>query len=1350
MPPSALAWRLRLGATSLALAALTFIARPGQTVGDTKADLVLAPGAFLERALHLWDPSGAFGQMQNQAYGYLFPMGPFFWLGNLASIEPWIIQRLWWSLLLVVAFLGMVKLCGALHLGSPAARLIGGVAYALSPRIMSVIGASSIEVWPSALAPWVLVPLVIGLRRGNTRYLAALSAVAVACVGGVNAAATFAVIPLGAIWLLMAAPSDRRRSLMIWWPACVALGTLWWLGPLLLLGRYSPPFLDFIESATTTTFAATAFDALRGTTNWIPYLDGTMVSGHALISNPTVIVNSTVLMVLGLWGIARRDNPVGRFMIASVAVGLIAVTLGHTGTNLGSGVVQDLLDGALSPLRNTHKFDPLIRVPMVLGVVHLISALSRRPAGEAGTVRRRSALATSGAMILAAAALLGSTVPAWTADLANRGAYSDVPAYWTDTTTWLNAQAADQNSLLLPGSSFGEYLWGSPRDEVVQPYLRGPWSVRNAVPLAPAGSIRMLDALEASFGSGLGSPALRDQLIRSGIRYLVVRHDLANDATYDPELVHSTLLTTPGVVLAQTFGPLVGSPPSQETDGGETVFVNAGRQSQHHAVEIFEVEGVDSSEAMVQPWGRTPVVVGSPQALLTQDGLFGSSTDTVLATDQGTSKPDGPVVLTDTDRLQEVAFGRVVANRSATLTGDGDFRIDRPVHDYVSSGGQRWKTVAELVGARRITASSSASDVTEPRIDPARQPWSAFDGDRSTRWTAGSSTTRAWLEIEFDEPTSVAGLRARLSRGQPDRDLRVMTDSGTETSAAQAGTETALGTPVGLTRMLRITGPSSGLEPLSFDEIEIPGVELSRPLRLPGLPSSWDAPDDIVLTAADGPAVCRNVDTVTRCAAGRDGLGEDGRTIDRSFSLPKEAAYAVGVSVHAQDSTGLTDHLSGDVRLRASSTGSSQAAAGLLATIDGDPQTGWIAALRDVTPQLDIDFGADRDLDELVLRTDPTLAASAPRRAQVTTDSGRRIEVRFDTDGRAELPDVTTSRLTVEITAAYVRSSLSFDGTGSGLPLGISEIEVSGGKKLSTGASTVRDLPCGSGPRVEIDGKRFETSLRTSRRAVLSRRTISTTVCELPGVQLAAGDHRITVQASAAFRPASVRLTKPGAAFADGAAARTTRLGRHRITVPQLPGDGQRLVALSQNVNGGWTAPPARPMTVNGWQQGWVSSDDELVARFGPARLYLGMLLVGLGAAIALLVAVVRLRRKAPDAEVSRPPRVRWRAVAATVLAVTATLAVGGPGGAACAAVATLAVVMLGRRWDVSWLASFGVLVAGTVYLMRPWTSPAGWAGSYDWVQWCVVASVAAAGGCVFDREIRRFFNRMLGRSTTR
>ena len=109
----------------LLLMALPFLTVPGNLIADTKFDLAIDPVRFLARALHLWDPQ-QFGQLQDQAAGYLFPMGPFFALGHLAGLEPWVIQRLWIGTVSTAAFLGIVLLAGRLGIGSPWSRIAAG------------------------------------------------------------------------------------------------------------------------------------------------------------------------------------------------------------------------------------------------------------------------------------------------------------------------------------------------------------------------------------------------------------------------------------------------------------------------------------------------------------------------------------------------------------------------------------------------------------------------------------------------------------------------------------------------------------------------------------------------------------------------------------------------------------------------------------------------------------------------------------------------------------------------------------------------------------------------------------------------------------------------------------------------------------------------------------------------------------------------------------------------------------------------------------------------------------------------------------------------------------------------
>ena len=57
-----------------------FFSSPGRLSSDTKQYLYLDPSRLLERAWTMWDPNIGFGTVTHQNIGYLFPMGPFYWL----------------------------------------------------------------------------------------------------------------------------------------------------------------------------------------------------------------------------------------------------------------------------------------------------------------------------------------------------------------------------------------------------------------------------------------------------------------------------------------------------------------------------------------------------------------------------------------------------------------------------------------------------------------------------------------------------------------------------------------------------------------------------------------------------------------------------------------------------------------------------------------------------------------------------------------------------------------------------------------------------------------------------------------------------------------------------------------------------------------------------------------------------------------------------------------------------------------------------------------------------------------------------------------------------------------------
>ena len=112
----------------------SLLQQPGRTTFDTKFDLTADPAAFLGRALHLWNPD-TLGELQNQAYGYLFPQGPYFLAAQAVHLPDWLAQRLWSALLLVVAYEGARRLCRSLGIA-------GGRGRDRRPRLRAVAAAA--------------------------------------------------------------------------------------------------------------------------------------------------------------------------------------------------------------------------------------------------------------------------------------------------------------------------------------------------------------------------------------------------------------------------------------------------------------------------------------------------------------------------------------------------------------------------------------------------------------------------------------------------------------------------------------------------------------------------------------------------------------------------------------------------------------------------------------------------------------------------------------------------------------------------------------------------------------------------------------------------------------------------------------------------------------------------------------------------------------------------------------------------------------------------------------------------------------------------------------------------------
>lgn len=689
----------------LVLAVAMFAQPVGLIAADTKHDLAVDPAGFLAAATHAWTDVFPLGQLQNQAYGYLFPQGLFFLLAEALPdwlLPTWVAQRLWWTIVTGVGFSGFYRLCQCVtpHSGRAvtasasihAFHIIAALLFALSPRTLTTLTAISSEAWPVMLAPWVLVPL-LRTDKITGRDIAAAT-VPIALMGAVNATATLAAcIPAGLVILWR-----RQGWLLI--PAAIAVSA-WWIGPLLVLGKYSPPFTDFIESSYVTTRWLNLLEILRGTTHWTPFADTEREAGYLLVSQPVFVLATVAIAACGLAGLALSTQSTTDSSARLRFHGLWLVML-LVGIAVLAAPYGQLLDDVLAPLRNLHKFDPLVRIPLLLGVANLGIVL------EVPRLRHPLTRRTAAGLGVAVIALI-AVAPVWSGRLLPTGAYREVPDYWQQAADFLNDNV-DTRTLLVPETSFARQEWGWTRDEPAQPLLDVPWAVRDAVPLLPPEAIRGLDGVMATFDHSV------DPLLRLGIGAVLVRHDLDSSAQREraDELAGAldrAAENSPASSAVQRHD--FGDPDS----GGVSVFVLDAQRDMHIAHDPVTVAGGGEALAVLD------VIDGPAPRRLVDHAGAGAATE-----------GSGAEIVTDTPLLVDRNFGTLQGAVSGPLASPDEATTKHPSVDYPSVATP---LPVRTRGDVQLQASSSAADATAfGGADPARSINAAVDGTDQAWWPA--------------------------------------------------------------------------------------------------------------------------------------------------------------------------------------------------------------------------------------------------------------------------------------------------------------------------------------------------------------------------------------------------------------------------------------------------------------------------------------------------------------------------------------------------------------------------------------------------------------------------------------
>ncbi|MCV7162179.1 DUF3367 domain-containing protein [Mycolicibacterium brisbanense] len=1375
---------------------LTFAQSPGQISPDTKLDLTANPLRFLTRAFNLWNSDLPFGQAQNQAYGYLFPHGTFFLIGHELGIPGWITQRLWWALLLVVGFWGLLRVAEVLGIGSTSSRVLGAIAFALCPRVLTTLGAISSETLPMMLAPWVLLPVILALGgtggagvgqsgQRNIRLLAARSAGAVALMGAVNAVATLTGCLAALIWWACHRPNKVWLRFTAWWFGCTALAVTWWVIALVMLGRISPPFLDFIESSGVTTQWTSLTEMLRGTDSWTPFVAPNATAAASLVTSTVAVLATTLVAAAGLAGLALRSMPARGRLITMLLIGIVLLGLGYSG-GLGSPIahqVQAFLDGSGTPLRNLHKLEPVIRLPLALGLAHLLGRVPLpgtvpRPVWVSAYAHpeRDRRVAVS---IVVLAALAAGTAIAWTGRIAPPGTFSAIPQYWHDAADWLDEHNTERGRVLVaPGAPFATQVWGTSHDEPLQVLGSSPWGVRDSIPLTPPETIRALDSVQRLFAAGRPSAGLADTLARQGISYVVVRNDLDPDTSRSarPVLVHRSIDGSPGLSKVAEFGEPVGPGTL------EGFIADSGLRPRYPAVQIYRVDGAASAGKpyLVDP-DTMARVDGAPEALLRLDerrrlsGLppLGPMLLTADAQRAGLPVTVGGhgVVVTDTPQAREIDYGRVDDHASAIRTPDDQRHTYNRVPDYPSRGADpvygRWD-------GGRVTVSSSAADSTAlPNVAPATGPAAAIDADPSTAWVSNAlqAAVGQWLQIDFDHPITNATLTITPSAtavGAQVRRIEVATATGTSTLRFEtAGKPLTIPLPVGESPWVRVTavatddgspGVQFGITDLAVTQYDASGyahpINLRHTVEVPGPPAGspvaqWDLGTELL-----GRPGCAESPVGVRCAAAMALASEEPVNLSRTLTVPEPTEVHPTVWVRARQGPKLADLVAQPGTTRAFGDADPIDVLGSsFAATDGDPRTSWTAPQRVVQfkspPTLTLKLPAPTEVG--ALRINPGEAEPPAHPTLVSIDLGDGPQVHqmpgtFEPQTLKLKPRVTDT-ITVSLLSwndIIDRTSLGFDQLK---PPGLADISVFdthgrpiGAADAAANRARVVSLPCGQGPIIGVAGQFIQTSVRTTVAALLDGDPIPAQPCRTDPVSLPAGQQELLVSPGAAFVVDGIALSTPKDQLptATTSLADTPEWGPDRRKVRVAPASTKRILVVPESINPGWIARDAagarlEPVTVNGWQQGWVvpaGTTGTLTLSFDSNRPYRAGLIGGLALLPLLaLLALLPARRAPTESAPSRPWRPGPALTSVGVLAVGAAIS-GVPGVLVVAAALAVRYVLRNRE---TWcdritlgLSAGGLILAGAALSQHPWRSVDGYVGHSPWVQLLALISVAA------------------------
>ena len=1161
-----------IGYALLALLAYVpaLLTAPGNVAADTKQYLYLDPARMLSRAPSMWDPNIGLGTVTHQNIGYLFPMGPYYWLMDRIGFPDWFAQRIWLGTILFAAGVGMLYLLRTLGMRGPGA-VAAALVFMLSPYSLDYAARISVILLPWAGLPWMVALVVRALREGGWRYPAAFALV-VQIVGGVNATAlVFAgIAPL--LWVpysvVVTREVDWRRAL-----ATVArigvltvAASLWWIAGLAMQGGYGLNILRYTETVETVATASVAPEVLRGLGYWFFYgrdkvgpwieagIDYTQREPLILVGYilPTLAVLSAVLV---RWRY--------RAYFAGVALVGMAFAVGahpYDDPSPFGALFKASADRSTAALalRSTGRAVPLV----VLGVAVLlgagVNALHRALEGRG--FGSRGVLVAAGVGVLAVAnlpALWNDTF--YGKDLQRP---EEVPGYWHEAAASLDAGSHDTRILEIPGADFASYRWGNTVDPITPGLVDRPWVARELIPWGSPASANLLNALDRRLQEGLLDPEALTPIARlMGVGDIVVRSDLQTDRynTARPRATWDLLNPPPtGLGSPEThgtdLGPDLGFPLLDEL----TLRLPAGAP-EPPPVAIFPVE--DARPVVRAASADAPLVVaGDGEGLVSAAGVgLLDRAGVVLYSASYADDPEGlarelgrdaVLVVTDSNRRQARRWSTVRENLGHTERAGEEALRDDPADtrlDVFPEAGADAYTVADQRGAH-VTATRYGNPITYTPEDRAVR---AVDGDARTAWRVGgfSDVTGERIRVDLEEPITTDHVElVQPLAGPRDRYITRATlrfDGEEVTVGLGPESQTPEGQRVEFSKRtfesfelevdednIGFRADYGGVSPVGLAEIRLRDDGASEDVRVREVVRM---PTDLLDAAGRGSLDHELVLLMTRARTVLvpPRFSEDEEFLDRAFELPGAREFALGgtarLSTAAPDETidallglpgpsagGLaarsSDRIPGDVRARASSA------------VDGDAATAWSTPFgAPVGNWVEVDVPEPVAFERLDLQVVADGRHSVPTRVRVDAGGQARtvdvpaIEDRGEENATVTVPltfdPLTGDRIRVTIEEIRPITTLEYYSVlDVVMPVALAELGIPGGEAPPLPPALPGECRA---DLVTLDGRAVPVRVTGDRVAAEARDRLSVELCDpagvapRPRVALGAGDHEL-------------------------------------------------------------------------------------------------------------------------------------------------------------------------------------------------------------------------------------------------